>query len=106
MLQFCQVPFSIESTELIQKWEGKYILFSHHNYNILYCTVHGFPNTNYDVIEGDKLDTYFHLNVKGETDFKNINIISGIITAVGGSGATSKLYIISFINVDSYDYCL
>ena len=59
-------------------------------------TVHGFLNATYFVVEDERLDTTFRLNVKGRTNFP-ITIsgmsfpltIEGTITAMGGP-TTSK----------------
>ena len=60
------------------------------------AVVHGFVNVNYDVVEDERLDTTFRLNVKGMTNFPiTISgmlfplIIEGTITAMGGP-TTSK----------------
>ena len=58
--------------------------------------VHGFVNANYEVVEDERLDTIFQLNVKGMTNF-TITIsgmsfpltIEGTITAMAGP-TTSK----------------
>ena len=58
--------------------------------------VHGFVNAKYDVVEDERLDTIFQLNVKGMTNFP-ITIsgmsfpltIEGTITAMAGP-TTSK----------------
>ena len=50
--------------------------------------VHGFVNATYDVVEGRILDTFFKLNVKGETELLNFSFF-GVITAVGG-GTSSE----------------
>ena len=58
--------------------------------------VHGFVNVNYDVVEDERLDTTFRLNVKGRTNFPIIIsefsfplTIEGTITAMAGL-TTSK----------------
>ena len=58
--------------------------------------VHGFVNANYDVMEGERLDTTFLLNVKGMTNFPLVFsgtifplTIEGTITAQAGL-TTSK----------------
>ena len=48
-------------------------------------TVHGFARAYYDVIEEDKLETTFGLNVKGETSLPLI--ISGVITLEAGTAS-------------------
>ena len=49
------------------------------------CTVHGFLNSFYDVIEGEALDTMFKLNVKGETSLPLF--INGTITSERGTAS-------------------
>ena len=53
------------------------------------CAVHGFVNATYSVVEEERLDTFFHLNVKGESRFGGALSVSGIIIAVAG-GTASK----------------
>ena len=50
--------------------------------------VHGFVNATYDVVEDERLDTVFQLNVKGETTFSDGLVVSGIITTVAGGTAS------------------
>ena len=50
--------------------------------------VHGFVNATYDVMEGDRLHTYFQLNNITTPGF----IIAGNITAKAG-GTASQLYL-------------
>ena len=49
--------------------------------------VHGFVDATYDVVEDERLDTLFQLNVKGMTAFPSL-IIEGTITAVAGGDAS------------------
>ena len=49
------------------------------------CTVHGFANATYDVVEGERLDTTFGLNVKGTTSLPPL--IFGTITSVAGTAS-------------------
>ena len=49
--------------------------------------VHGFVNASYEVVEDERLDTIFQLNVKGMTNFP-LGIF-GTITAMAGP-TTSK----------------
>ena len=48
-------------------------------------TVHGFTNGSYDVVEGERLDISFGLNVKGESSLPLI--ISGAITSEAGTAS-------------------
>ena len=48
-------------------------------------TVHGFTNASYDVEEGGRLDTEFELNVKGTTNFPNLNLLGRIVTEPGSN---------------------
>ena len=52
------------------------------------CAVHGFQRASYSVIEGEKLDAIFSLNVKGETTL--LGSVAGIIISRAG-GTTRKL---------------
>ena len=52
--------------------------------------VHGFTNVSYDVEEGERLDTGFELNVKGMTNFPNLNLLGSITTEPGPN--TSESY--------------
>ena len=53
-------------------------------YIIHILTVHGFAQASYDVVEGERLDTTFELNVKGTTTFPDIfTILGGIISESG-----------------------
>ena len=68
-------------------------------YNVM-TVVHGFVNVNYDVVEDERLDTTFRLNVKGMTLFSyhyqwdvNSLTIEGTITAMAGL-TTSKWVLI------------
>ena len=52
------------------------------------CTVHGFAYASYDVEEGNRLETIFEVNVKGETNLTILSL-SGIISSAAGPN-TSK----------------
>ena len=54
----------------------------------IYYIVHGFLNAIYDVVEDERLDTVFQLNVKGETAFSDALVVSGIIITVEGDTAS------------------
>ena len=52
---------------------------------IFLYTVHGFARAFYEVIEEDKLETIFGLNVKGDTSLPLM--ISGVITLEAGTAS-------------------
>ena len=56
------------------------------------CTVHGFLEAEYNVLEGDWLNTRFQLNVKGTTQFGDAVTVNGFITATPDGTASKKLY--------------
>ena len=61
----------------------------------LSCTVHGFLEAEYNVLEGDWLNTSFQLNVKGTTQFGDtvaVNGVNGFITATADGTASKELY--------------
>ena len=61
--------------------------------------VRGFNRSHYYVLEEERLDTVFQLNVKGTTVFDYI-IVTGIITAAA-DGTASKLQVYSFLVLNS-----
>ena len=61
--------------------------------------VHGFNRSHYYVLEEERLDTVFQLNVKGTTPFDAL-IVTGIITTAA-DGTASKLQVYSFIVLNS-----
>ena len=61
--------------------------------------VHGFNRSHYYVLEEERLDTVFQLNVKGTTAFNDL-IITGIITTAA-DGTASKLQVYSFLVLNS-----
>ena len=52
--------------------------------------VHGFANATYNVVEGERLNTFFELNVKGETPFGGALVFSGRITTASGGTASEQ----------------
>ena len=58
-------------------------------WNTCFLPVHGFLQTDYDVIEGEFLDTVFRLNVKGMTQFSSAPAVNGRITAAA-DGTSSE----------------
>ena len=52
--------------------------------------VHGFTNTTYNVVEGDRLHTHFQFNVKGETALGGALVFSGRITTASGGTASEQ----------------
>ena len=52
----------------------------------MHSAVHGFLSTTYNVTEGNRVDTLFQLNMKGETHFSTLNI-SGTISVTGGTAS-------------------
>ena len=64
------------------------------------AAVHGFANATYDVVEGERLDTFFQLNVKGMTAFPSL-IIQGTVTTVAG-GTASKWNDDYYLHTDSF----
>ena len=56
--------------------------------------VHGFASAAYDVIEGERLDTVFRLNVKGTANFETALI--GVITSMAGGTASEYSSIASY----------
>ena len=50
--------------------------------------VHGFAQAVYTVMEEERLDTRFQLNVKGTTNFPGLMNIQGTITSVAGGTAS------------------
>ena len=58
----------------------------------LSLSVHGFLEAEYNVLEGDRLDTRFELNVKGTTQFGGAFAVNGFITATADGTARKKLY--------------
>lgn len=55
--------------------------------HVSYAVVHGFLREVYDVVEGERLDTRFQLNVKGMTRFGSVLNVGGNITVVEGDRA-------------------
>ena len=55
------------------------------------CSVHGFVQAAYDVVEDQRLDTMFQLNVKGMTQFGVAFVVAGLITATA-DGTAGKLF--------------
>ena len=53
--------------------------------------VHGFIKSAYYVMEKEKFNTHFQLNVKGETKFGSALVVSGTITAEA-SDTAGKVY--------------
>ncbi|CAI8002445.1 hypothetical protein GBAR_LOCUS3394 [Geodia barretti] len=51
------------------------------------CIVHGFAQAAYDVVEDERLDTMFQLNVKGTTQFGGALVVAGVITATADGTA-------------------
>ena len=51
------------------------------------CTVHGFLNASYDVVEGERLDTRFDLSVKGTMLMFPSPLITGTITSEQGTAS-------------------
>ena len=49
--------------------------------------VHGFASAVYDVVEGERLDTVFRINVKGTSIFEIA--LPGVVTSMAG-GTTSE----------------
>ena len=54
------------------------------------CTVHGFAQAAYDVVEDERLDTRFQFNVKGTTQFGGL-VVTGVITATA-DGTAGRLF--------------
>lgn len=52
--------------------------------------VHGFTRAEYNIVEGGRVDTYFQLNVKGETnltqEMRRLSITGRIIAEAGTAG--------------------
>ena len=67
-----------------------YNVWSH--YYVSCFVVHGFENATYDLDESSILQTFFQLNVKGETNIGGL-IMAGRIAAVPG-GTASKLFLL------------
>ena len=57
----------------------------------LFLSVHGFAQAAYDVVEDQRLDTTFQLNVKGTTQFGGGLVVTGVITATA-DGTAGKLF--------------
>jgi hypothetical protein len=55
------------------------------------CSVHGFVQAAYDVVEDQRLDTMFQLNVKGMTQFGVAFVVAGLITTTA-DGTAGKLF--------------
>ena len=53
-------------------------------------SVHGFANATYNVVEGERLNTFFELNVKGETPFGGALVVAGTITTASGGTASEQ----------------
>ena len=62
--------------------------------------VHGFNRSHYYVLEEERLDTVFQLNVKGTSPLIDDLIITGIITTAA-DGTASKLQVYSFLVLNS-----
>ena len=62
--------------------------------------VHGFNRSHYYVVEEERLDTVFQLNVKGTTPLIDALIVTGIITTAT-DGTASKLQVYSFLVLNS-----
>ena len=62
-------------------------------------TVHGFAQASYDVIEEERLDTTFGINVKGTTGFPNGFTILGEIVSEPGTARESMSIIYTCTSV-------
>ena len=55
-------------------------------------TVHGFAQASYDVVEGERLDTMFGLNVKGSTNLSALDITGAVTSETGTARMFLYLY--------------
>ena len=53
-------------------------------------SVHGFLQVEYNVVEDNRLDTMFQLNVKGMTQFGSALVVSGQITAAADGTSSNE----------------
>ena len=68
--------------------------------------VHGFVNATYDVVEDEILETFFQLNVKGETAYPTLYFRGTILSDAAGTASKShenvKIIFSFSVHIDLY----
>ena len=60
------------------------------HFSVILSAVHGFFNATHNVLEADRVDTIFRVNVKGMTSFANVPLLGTIVANSISAGTVCK----------------